>query len=93
MKKSLQNVAGSLKYRMPIITVPTAPMPVQTAYAVPIGKFSNALFKKTKLSTAQTKKPKLHFNTVKFFERFKQVVKPISKQPAIIRYIQLMLQR
>lgn len=29
-KNSLQNVAGSLKKRIPKITVPTAPIPVQT---------------------------------------------------------------
>jgi hypothetical protein len=37
-KKSLQKSAGSLKKRIPTITVPTAPMPVQTAYAVPTVK-------------------------------------------------------
>ena len=38
-KKILVQVAGSLKIRIPINTVPTAPIPVHTAYAVPIGNF------------------------------------------------------
>lgn len=85
IKNNRQKVAGSLKYKIPIITVPTAPIPVHTAYAVPIGNSASALFRKIKLNTAQIKKPALHFNTVKFFERFRQVVNPISKQPAIIK--------
>ena len=36
-KNSRQNVAGSLKMKMPTSTAPTAPMPVHTAYAVPSG--------------------------------------------------------
>lgn len=31
MKNKRQNVAGSLKKKMPISTVPTAPIPVHTA--------------------------------------------------------------
>jgi len=37
-KTNRQKSAGSLKKIIPTITVPTAPMPVHTAYAVPIGK-------------------------------------------------------
>ena len=37
-KKSRMGVAGSLKMNIPIKTVPTAPIPVQMAYAVPKGK-------------------------------------------------------
>ena len=37
-KKSRMGVAGSLKTNIPIKTVPTAPIPVQMAYAVPKGK-------------------------------------------------------
>lgn len=37
MKNNRQNVAGSLKNRMPTMTVPTAPIPVHTGYAVPMG--------------------------------------------------------
>ena len=38
IKNNLPKLTGSLKKIIPIRTVPTAPMPVQTAYAVPIGK-------------------------------------------------------
>ncbi len=37
MKSKRKKVAGSLNTKIPIRTVPTAPIPVQTAYAVPIG--------------------------------------------------------
>ncbi len=37
MKNNRQNVAGSLKKIIPTMTVPTAPIPVHTGYAVPIG--------------------------------------------------------
>ena len=40
MKKSRQKSAASLKKRMPTTAVPTAPMPVHTAYAVPTGSTS-----------------------------------------------------
>lgn len=36
-KKILIKVTGSLNTKIPRITVPTAPMPAQTAYAVPVG--------------------------------------------------------
>jgi len=38
MKNMRQKLTGSLNKKIPINTVPTAPMPVHTAYAVPIGK-------------------------------------------------------
>lgn len=37
IKNILQNSAGSLKKKIPISAVPTAPIPVHTAYAVPSG--------------------------------------------------------
>ncbi len=73
---------------MPTITVPTAPMPVQTAYAVPIGKVWLALLSRKKLKEMAIKKPMLHFKFVKLFDNFKQVVKPTSNNPAIINIIQ-----
>lgn len=42
IKNKRQKVAGSWKNSMPINTVPTAPMPVHTAYAVPIGRLCEA---------------------------------------------------
>ena len=37
MKNNLQKVAGSWNMNIPTITAPTAPIPVQTGYAVPNG--------------------------------------------------------
>ncbi len=51
MKKMRQNVAGSRNTRMPISTLPTAPMPVHTGYAVPIGIASVAFASSTALAT------------------------------------------
>ena len=42
-KKIRQKLAGSLKIKIPSRTVPTAPIPVHTAYAVPIGSVWVAL--------------------------------------------------
>lgn len=39
IKNSRQKSEASLNKNIPIIAVPTAPMPVHTAYAVPIGIF------------------------------------------------------
>ena len=59
-KKRRMGVAGSLKTNIPIKTVPTAPMPVQMAYAVPSGKVCTALASKAMLSTVEAKKPLPH---------------------------------
>jgi hypothetical protein len=56
-KKIRQNVAGSLNTKTPINTVPTAPIPVQTAYAVPIGSVCVALTSSTMLIINETIKP------------------------------------
>ena len=59
-KKSRMGVAGSLKTNIPIKTVPTAPMPVQMAYAVPKGNVCTALASKAILNTVDAKKPLPH---------------------------------
>src|SRR5690242_21802408 len=46
MKNIRQKSDGSLKRIMPTMTVPTAPIPVHTAYAVPIGMTCVALLRK-----------------------------------------------
>lgn len=59
-KKIRQKVAGSLKKKIPIKTLPTAPIPVQIAYAVPIGNpFSPeiALYIRNIERNKHTKKP------------------------------------
>lgn len=57
IKNSRQKVAGSLKIKIPTNTVPTAPIPVQTAYAVPMGSSCVALIKRVILAAKQIKKP------------------------------------
>lgn len=57
MKNSRQKVAGSWKTRMPTKTVPTAPIPVQTAYAVPIGKLCVAFANNPILIIENTRNP------------------------------------
>ena len=59
-KKSRMGVADSLNTNIPIKTVPTAPMPVQMAYAVPKGKVCTALASKAILNTVDAKKPLPH---------------------------------
>ena len=54
IKNSRIGVAGSLKNRMPRITVPTAPIPVHTGYAVLIGRVWAALASRTMLNVRQT---------------------------------------
>lgn len=59
-KKSLMGVAGSLKTNMPIKTVPTAPIPVQMAYAVPNGKVCTAFASNVMLNMVEARKPLPH---------------------------------
>ncbi len=85
---------GSLKKIIPIITVPTAPIPVHTAYAVPIGKCSKDLIKKYILATMQIAKEVYHKYIslpVVSFALPKLDAKPTSNKPAITKKIQLIL--
>ena len=50
---------GSLKITIPKIAVPAAPIPVQTAYAVPTGRTLSDQLSSEKLPAANTKNPKL----------------------------------
>lgn len=59
-KKSRMGVAGSLKTNIPIKTVPTAPMPVQMAYAVPKGNVCTTLASKAMLSMVEARNPLPH---------------------------------
>src|SRR5688572_25449998 len=90
-KNKRQKSEDSLKKNMPTITVPAAPIPVQTAYPVPIGIVCMALFSRKKLIEMQIKKPTLHFQLLKLSESFRQVVKPTSNSPAIMRISQAIL--
>ena len=90
-KNNRQKSVGSLKIKIPTITVPTAPTPVHTAYAVPIGKVWVALYNKSILKVRQTKNPTIH-QTVAIpdvcFAFPRQVAKPTSNNPAIINMTQ-----
>ena len=61
MKNIRQKSAGSLNTKIPTRTVPTAPIPVQTAYAVPIGiglwPMEIALYIKYMLMKSESTKP------------------------------------
>lgn len=90
-KNILQNVAGSLKTIIPTKTLPMAPIPVQTAYAVPIGISFVALTNNIMLIVKQIKKPpyQIHIRLpVVSFVFPKHVAKATSKKPAIISKIQ-----
>jgi hypothetical protein len=91
MKNNLQKATGSLKKKMPINTMPTAPIPVQTAYAVPNGKVSVALYSKNTLNTRQIANPVNHHQKACPEEVLilpMQVAKPISKRLAAKRMTQ-----
>ena len=92
-KNTRQKVAGSRKTKMPNNTAPTAPMPVQTGYAMPMGIVCVAFAKSTALSTYSAAKPEIHSQysvptASLVFPR--QNVKPVSQRPAMIRIIQFM---
>lgn len=56
IKNIRQKSAGSLKKKIPTSAVPTAPMPVHTAYAVPMGNFWVAFMSNTILTVRHTRK-------------------------------------
>src|SRR5687767_9502533 len=91
-KNNRQKVTGSLNTRIPNSAVPTPPIPVQTAYAVPIGKLCVAFTKRSMLMINAAKKPPYHQNTPLPADSLafpKQNAKATSNKPAIINTIQL----
>jgi hypothetical protein len=90
-KNRRQKSDGSLNKYIPTITEPAAPIPVHTAYAVPIGRVCTALLSRMKLRVMQIKNPILHFKFEKLLESLRQVVKPTSNKPPAIKYIQAIL--
>ena len=79
---------------MPSSTVPTAPIPVHTGYAVPSGNVWIALASRPILKNVNTRKPPIHnhhSSPVTVRARPKQKVNPTSHSPARIRIIQFML--
>ena len=91
MKNRRQKEAGSLNTRIPTSTVPTAPMPVHTGYAVPSGIVFAAFVSSTMLST-QIAANAVYQRTALFpvarFPLPRQKAKPVSHSPASIKIIQ-----
>lgn len=95
MKSIRKKVAGSLNTNIPTSTVPTAPIPVHTAYAVPIGNVCVAFTNSIILMASVTKKPTYHMYIslpVVSFALPKQKAKATSKRPAIINSAQFIMQ-
>lgn len=90
-KNRRQKLAGSLKNKIPTNTVPTAPIPVHTAYAVPMGKVCVAFIKSNMLMVRDTKNARYQ-NTTAFpvtsFAFARQAAKATSNKPAMIKMIQ-----
>jgi len=78
---------GSLNKTIPKIAVPAAPIPVQTAYAVPIGRTFSDQASNEKLPEANTRNPMLGQILVKLFESLSIVAKPTSRSPAVMTAI------
>lgn len=90
-KNILKKVTGSLKTIIPKRTVPTAPIPVQTTYTVPIGRVCNTLIKSPILMTIEMANPKYHKYIslpVASFAFPRHKAKITSNNPAITNKIQ-----
>lgn len=95
MKNNRQNVAGSLKNKIPTITVPTAPIPVQTGYAVPMGIVCTAFDNSSILRVRHSRNPspqKNHGVPDSPLILPRQNANPVSKHPAMMRRIQFITQ-
>ena len=91
MKNSLQNEAGSLNTKIPTMTVPTAPIPVQTGYAVPRGMVFVAFVSSTMLRKHRKRNAAYHnaaLFPVSILPFPRQNAKPVSHSPATINRIQ-----
>lgn len=91
MKNILARDACSCKNMIPNSTVPTAPMPVHTGYAVPIGMVCTATDSSHMLAVRLTMNPAVHKRNAMPFEPFifpMQKAKAVSNMPAVIKIIQ-----
>ncbi len=94
MKNILQKLACSLNTNTPISAVPTAPIPVQTAYEVPMGKDWVAFTSNNILMDNEARNPKYHIYISwpdASFAFPKQNAKMTSNRPAIIKIIQFIV--
>ena len=76
---------------IPNIAVPAAPIPVHTAYAVPIGILFRVLARQVKLNAPKKIKRSVGFSFVKPSEYFNEIANTISKSPAIIKRSQYII--
>ena len=81
---SLTVSRSSAKRMMPMSAVLTVPLPVHTAYAVPIGSVFSACASKTKLNAMQVTVATVGHRRVKPCVYFKPIAHPTSKSPATI---------
>ena len=96
MKNMRQKSAGSLKNKIPIKAVPTAPIPVHTAYAVPIGSFCVAFTRRIILTARHSRNPAYHPMAVEPLLSLafpKHAANATSNRPAIIKMIQFIVRK
>ena len=72
----------SLKAIIPTAAVPAAPIPVHTAYALPIGITLTAILIRKILAPIVTTNPAIHFALRNLSLNFTHVVAKISQHPA-----------
>jgi hypothetical protein len=75
---------GSLKTRMPTMTVPVVPMPVQMEYAVPAGMFFRGSDKKYKLNVTTIIVVRLGHSLLKPTDSFNENSQMTSHNPAAL---------
>jgi hypothetical protein len=73
----------SLKRNIPRTAVPTAPIPVHTAYAVPTGSDLREYASRPMLRIINTMANTLHHNLVRPCEYFNPIAQATSNNPAI----------
>jgi hypothetical protein len=79
------HVAGSPNSTMPSATAPTAPIPVQIAYAVPIGSVFTAIASSTMLTAIAASVPALGQSRLKPSVYLRPMAHTISNSPASSR--------
>jgi hypothetical protein len=88
MKANLASDVASWKTTMPASATPTAPMPTQTAYAVPTGRLRSAAASSTKLAVAATTTISVGTRREKPSACFSATAQTISRRPARMRKVQ-----
>jgi hypothetical protein len=91
IQPSLNTSRGSAKRTVPRIAVPTVPMPVHTAYAVPIGNVFSACASSMKLNAIQITVATVGHRRAKPWVYFKPIAHPTSKSPATTNVSHAML--